>query len=74
MSSQDPMLAPYYSCDLEIPIVRIDAHSKEQAKATMNLFIDKIAEVMKDIIHWDEADWKIRSTVYDETEGVWVTQ
>lgn len=73
MTTQDPMLATYYSTDLEIPIVRIEAKSKEHAEAIMQKFIDVIAEVMHEKIHWDECDWEIQENVYDETEGVWHT-
>jgi hypothetical protein len=70
---KDPMLEPYYSCDLEIPIVRIDAKSKEHAEAIMQKFIDVIAEVMHEKIHWDEADWEIQENVYDPETGNWFT-
>jgi hypothetical protein len=68
------MLQPYYSCDLDIPVVRIDAKNRHHAEAIMQTFIDKIADVMNEIIHWDEADWVIEENVYDPTTGSWVKQ
>ena len=52
----------YYSTgqDLTISMVEIVANSAEEAEAVMNRFIDKIAEVMKDEVRWDEADWSIQ--------------
>jgi hypothetical protein len=71
--SADPMLQPYYSCDLDIPIVRIEAQSKEHAEAIMQEFIDKIAPIMDDKISWDNADWEIAENVYDPETGSWFT-
>ena len=65
------MLAPYYSCDLEISVVRIDAKSKKHAEAIMQKFIDAIAPIMDDVIHWDEADWEIKENVYVPEYGEW---
>lgn len=72
--SNDPMLQPYYSCDLSIPIVRIEATSAEHAEAIMQTFIDKIAPIMDDIIRWDNADWEIEENVYDPTTKGWFTK
>lgn len=72
--SNDPMLQPYYSCDLSIPIVRIEATSAEHAEAIMQTFIDKIAPIMDDIIRWDNADWEIEENVYDPTTKGWLTK
>ena len=71
---KDPMLQPYYSCDLKIPIVRIEAKSKEHAEAIMQEFIDKIAPIMDDKIHWDDSDWEIQKSVYSPEDGVWYTE
>jgi hypothetical protein len=71
---KDPMLQPYYSCDLSISIVNIEAKSKEQAEYIMQRFIDKIALVMDDKIRWHEADWEIAENVYDPTTGSWFEQ
>jgi len=70
----DPMLQPYYSCDLDIPIVRIEAKSKEHAEAIMQKFIDEIAKVMDEQVRWDEADWEIQENVYDPTTESWYEQ
>lgn len=70
----DPMLQPYYSCDLEIPIVHIEATSREHAEAIMQTFIDKIAPIMDDIIRWDNADWDIVENVYVPELESWVEQ
>lgn len=70
----DPMLQPYYSCDLDIPIVRIEATSREHAEAIMQTFIDKIAPIMDDIIRWDNADWDIVENVYVPELESWVEQ
>lgn len=70
----DPMLQPYYSCDLEIPIVHIEATSREHAEAIMQTFIDKIAPIMDDLIRWDNADWEIIENVYVPELESWVEQ
>jgi len=51
-TTQDPMLQPYYSCDLSISIVNIEAKSKQHAEAIMQKFIDEIAVIMDDQIRW----------------------
>lgn len=68
------MYADYYSCDLDIPIVRIEATSKEHAEEIMQTFIDKIAPIMDDLIHWDNADWTIEENVYIPEYGEWHTR
>jgi len=62
----------YYSTgkDLTISIVEIVASSMEEAEAVMQRFIDKIAEVMKDEVRWDEADWTIEENTLN-AEGFW---
>jgi hypothetical protein len=70
----DPMLQPYYSCDLDIPIVRIEAKNKAQAEYIMQRFIDKIAVIMDDKIHWDDANWTIEKNVYLPELGEWHTR
>lgn len=70
-------MAQKYYCtgqDLTIPMVEIKANSPEEAEAVMQRFIDKIAEVMKDEVRWDEADWTIEENVFNEKEQVWETQ
>jgi hypothetical protein len=74
ITTQDPMLQPYYSCDLDIPIVRIEAKSREHAEAIMQTFIDKIAPIMDDIIHWDNANWSIEENVFLPELGEWHTK
>jgi hypothetical protein len=71
MTNQDPMLAPYYSTDLDIPIVQIFAKNKHHAEAIINEFIDKISEIMSDKIRWHEANWEIQKNVLDEPTGEW---
>jgi len=63
----------YYSTgqDLTISIVEIVASSMEEAEAVLQRFIDKIAEVMKDEVRWDEADWTIEENTFNEAEGIW---
>ena len=63
----------YYSTgqDLTISIVEIKASSMEEAEAVLQRFIDKIGEVMKDEVRWDEADWSIQENTLNEAEGVW---
>ena len=70
----DTMLEPYYSCDLSISIVNIEAKSKQHAEAIMQKFIDEIAVIMDDQIRWHEADWDIAENVYDPTTGSWFEQ
>jgi hypothetical protein len=72
---EDPTLyAPYYSCDLSISIVNIDARNKYHAEAIMQKFIDEIAEVMHEQVRWHEADWEIAENVYDPTTDSWFEQ
>jgi hypothetical protein len=54
--------------------VRIEAKSKEHAEAIMQEFIDKIAPIMDDKIHWDDSDWEIIENVYDPETGSWFEQ
>lgn len=65
----------YYSTgqDLTISMVEIKANSVEEAEAVMQRFIDKIAEVMKDEVRWDEADWSIEENVLNKKAGEWIT-
>jgi hypothetical protein len=52
-------------------MVEITANSAEEAEAVMQRFVDKIAEVMKDEVRWDEADWSIEENILDEATGEW---
>jgi hypothetical protein len=70
----DTMLEPYYSCDLSISIVNIDARNKFHAESIMQKFIDEIAVVMDEQVRWHEADWEITENVYDPTTGSWFEQ
>jgi len=70
----DPMLQPYYSCDLSISIVNIEAKSKKHAEAIMQKFIDEIAVIMDDQIRWHEADWEIAENVFLPELGEWHTK
>ena len=74
MTTTDPMLQPYYSCDLSISIVNIEAKSKQHAEAIMQKFIDEIAVIMDDQIRWHEADWQIAENVYDPATDGWFEQ
>lgn len=67
------MAQKYYSTgrDLTISMVDIKATSLEEAEAVMQRFIDAIAEVMKDEVRWDEADWSIQENTLKESEGIW---
>jgi hypothetical protein len=63
----------YYSTgkDLTISIVEIVASSMEEAEAVLQRFIDKIGEVMKDEVRWDEADWTIEENTMNEEGTGW---
>lgn len=74
MLSGTTLMPKYYCTDLSISIVEIVADTEEEAEAVMNKFIDRIAPIMKDKVRWDEADWEIKETILDETEGIWVEQ
>ena len=67
----DTMLQPYYSCDLSISIVNIDARNKYHAEAIMQKFIDEIAVVMDEQVRWHEADWDIEENVFCPEYGTW---
>jgi hypothetical protein len=73
MTEKDPMLSPFYATDLSITIGQIKADSAEHAEQLMNDFIDKIGDVMADVLSWDECDWRIRESVYNKKQGVWET-
>jgi hypothetical protein len=70
------MSVKYYSTgqDLTISMVEIKADSIAEAEAVMQRFIDLIAEVMKDEVRWDEAEWSIQENILDEAKGEWVTK
>jgi hypothetical protein len=70
----DPMLQPYYSCDLSISIVNIDAKNRHHAEAVMQTFIDEIAKVMDNEVRWDEANWEIIENIYVPELQSWVEQ
>ena len=63
----------YYSTgkDLTISIVEIVANSMEEAEAVLQRFIDKIGEVMKDEVRWDEADWTIEENTMNAEGTGW---
>ena len=72
---ENPKLyAPYYSCDLSISVVNIEAKNKHHAEAIMQKFIDQIADVMHTQIRWNECDWDIAENVYDPATGTWSEQ
>jgi len=66
--------APYYSCDLSISIVNIDAKNVHHAEAVMQTFIDEISKVMEAEVRWDEADWEVMENVYLPELGEWHTK
>jgi hypothetical protein len=71
---QDPMLQPYYSCDLSISIVNIEAKNKHHAEQIMQKFIDEIAKVMDTKVRWDEANWEIEENVFIPELQEWHTK
>ena len=72
MTTEDPMLQPYYSCDLSIPIVQIMAKNAHHAEAVMQTFIDEIAKVMDDELSWDDAQWDIVTNKFIPEYQSWV--
>jgi hypothetical protein len=74
MTTQDQMFAPYYSTDLDIPIVQIYAKNKHHAEAIINEFIDQLSPVMELKIRWEECDWEIQENVFIASKGVWITK
>ena len=70
----DTMLEPYYSCDLSISIVNINARNKYHAEAIMQKFIDEIAKVMDTVVCWNEADWEIEENVFIPEYQEWHTR
>ena len=71
---KDPMLEPYYSCDLAISITNIKAKNKHHAEAVMQTFIDEIAKIMDDEISWDDAQWDIVTNTYVPEYESWVEE
>lgn len=59
----------YYSVDVRITICELKASSHEEAEELVHQWVDGIAPVMADVIHWDEIDWTTEYNVY--TEGEW---
>ena len=60
----------YYSTDISITINEIKASSRQEADALIAEFIAKIAPIMSDKIHWDEADWHVEEEgTCDTCEG-----
>lgn len=71
---KDPMLEPYYSCDLAISITNIKAKNKHHAEAVMQTFIDEIAKIMDDELSWDDAQWDIVTNTYVPEYESWVEE
>jgi hypothetical protein len=67
------MSQDYFSADYSISIVEVKAENKEQVEAILQEFTDKIAEVMKDKVQWDEANWDIQKNIWLGKEG-WTTE
>ena len=74
MKENDPMLEPYYSCDLAISITNIKAKNKHHAEAVMQTFIDEIAKIMDDELSWDDAQWDIITNTYVPEYESWVEE
>ena len=71
---KDPMLEPYYSCDLAISITNIKAKNKHHAEAVMQTFIDEIGKIMDDELSWDDAQWDIITNTYVPEYESWVEE
>ena len=71
---KDPMLEPYYSCDLAISITNIKAKNKHHAEAVMQTFIDEIAKIMDDELSWDDPQWDIITNTYVPEYESWVEE
>ena len=63
----------FYSTDLTLSIIEINANSKEEAEKVINDFLDLISPILKDKVRWEEADWTISENVLDEKKGEWVS-
>jgi hypothetical protein len=74
VKENDPMLEPYYSCDLAISITNIKAKNKHHAEAVMQTFIDEIAKIMDDELSWDDAQWDIITNTYVPEYESWVEE
>ena len=59
------MSKDYYSADYSISIVEVHADTAEAVEAILQEFTDKIAEVMKDKVQWDEANWDIQKNYWN---------
>ena len=73
-TATDPMLQPYYSCDLAISITNIKAKNAHHAEAVMQTFIDEIAKIMDDELSWDDAQWGIITNTYVPELDCWVEE
>lgn len=60
----------YFFTDINIPVLEIYATSKEEAETIIQEFMDKVAPIMEDKIHWDGADWEIQEGRYPVDERV----
>jgi hypothetical protein len=74
VKENDPMLEPYYSCDLAISITNIKAKNKHHAEAVMQTFIDEIGKIMTDELSWDDAQWDIITNTYVPEYESWVEE
>lgn len=62
----------FYSTDLTLSIIEINANSKEEAEKVINEFLDLISPILENKIRWEEANWDIQENVLDENKGEWV--
>lgn len=61
----------YYSADLTVSLLEVNADSIEKAEAVIRELIDQISKAMKYRIRFGGFDYNIEENVLDEAKGVW---
>jgi len=61
----------YYSADLNVSVLEINAESIEKAEAVIKELIDHIAKAMKYRIRLGGVDYNIEESTLNEEKGVW---
>jgi len=61
----------YYSADLTVSVLEINADSIEKAEAVIKELIDHISKVMKFRIRLGGTDYNIEENILNEEKGVW---
>ena len=61
----------YYSADLTVSVLEVNAESIEKAEAVIKELIDHIAKAMKYRIRLGGVDYNIEENILNAEKGVW---